>query len=82
MEFQIIQNELLEIYKKKNTDYGNSYKQFGLIGILTRLQDKINRCLTISKNKIKLVEDEDLNDTLKDLSNYCILALIENQYVK
>jgi len=78
MEFQIIQNELLEIYKKKNTDYGQSYKQYGLIGILTRLQDKINRCLTISKNKIELVNDESLNDTLKDLSNYCILAIMEN----
>jgi hypothetical protein len=72
-----IQAEGLELFIKKNADYGNSYKQYGLIGVLVRLQDKINRCLNITKNGIH-VQDESLRDTLIDLHNYAAMALMES----
>ena len=65
------------LFIKKNADYGNSYKQYGLIGVLVRLQDKINRCLNITKNGIH-VQDESLRDTLIDLHNYAAMALMES----
>jgi hypothetical protein len=71
-----IQGEGLELFIKKNADYGNSYKQYGLIGVLVRLQDKINRALNITKNGIQ-VKDESLRDTLIDLHNYAAMALME-----
>ena len=71
-----IQAEGLELFIKKNADYGNSYKQYGLIGVLVRLQDKINRALNITKNGIQ-VKDESLRDTLIDLHNYAAMALME-----
>jgi hypothetical protein len=73
-----IQAEGLELFIKKNSDYGNSYKQYGLIGVLVRLQDKINRCLHITKNGIQ-VNNESLRDTLIDLHNYAAMALMESE---
>jgi hypothetical protein len=73
-----IQAEGLELFIKKNADYGNSYKKYGLIGVLVRLQDKINRCLNITKNGIQ-VNDESLRDTLIDLHNYAAMALMESE---
>lgn len=76
-EYKTIQDELYEIFIKKNKDYGNTnLDTFGQIGIMIRLQDKINRYINVSKNNINLVEDETLDDTIKDLINYCYLFLI------
>ena len=72
-----IQAEGLELFIKKNADYGSSYKQYGLIGVLVRLQDKINRALHITQHGIH-VKDESLRDTLIDLHNYAAMALMES----
>jgi tRNA 2-selenouridine synthase SelU len=78
-KYKSIQNELLETFIKKNNDYGNNnLDTYGKIGIIIRMQDKINRYLNISKNNIEIkVDDENLNDTIKDLINYCYLFLIQ-----
>lgn len=77
-EYKAIQEELFEIFVKKNNDYGNTnLDKFGKIGIMIRLQDKINRFINVSKNNINLVEDETLDDTVKDLINYSYLFLIQ-----
>ena len=36
-----IQNKGLELFKKKNKDYGDAFAKYGIIGIIVRLQDKI-----------------------------------------
>ena len=79
--FEKVQKEGLELFKKKNADYGNAFEEFGTIGILVRMNDKIKRAMSISNNKIALVEDEKIRDTLIDLHNYCALAicLIDNK---
>ena len=71
-----IQSEALELFKKKNADYGDAFAKFGLIGVLMRIEDKIQRSLSISKNNITLVDDEGLRDTLIDLHNYSAMALM------
>lgn len=75
-QFEKIQNEGLELFKKKNADYGDSFIVYGLIGILIRLQDKINRLVTITNTNVSLVKNESLRDTLLDLQNYSTLALM------
>ena len=78
-KYKTIQNELLETFIKKNNDYGNdNLDTFGKIGIMIRLQDKINKYINIKKNNIHLVEDESLDDTIKDLINYSYLFLIHD----
>lgn len=73
--FRTVQDEGFELFKKKNQDYGNAFEEFGTIGILVRMNDKIKRAMNISDSQINLVDDESLRDTLIDLHNYCALAI-------
>ena len=71
-----IENENKELFKKKNKDYGKSYEDFGLIGIIIRMNDKINRIKSICiKNEIE-VKNEKIEDSINDLYNYTILGLM------
>ena len=72
-----IQAEGLELFIRKNADYGDSYKQHGLVGVLVRLQDKINRAMHVSKHSICV--NESLRDTLIDLHNYAAMAIMESE---
>lgn len=78
--FKGIIDDMMETYEKKNADYGNSvhktFKEFGLTSFLVRLSDKLNRAITLNKQEAK-VTDEKLEDTLLDLANYAVLALVE-----
>lgn len=71
---------LHNLYIDKNHDYGNSvhdtYVKYGLTSFLVRLEDKMNRARTLSM-KDQRVNDEKIEDTLLDLANYAILAVIE-----
>jgi len=71
-----IQKFGLDLFAKKNKDYGDSFVNFGTIGILVRMQDKINRIVTITKNGISFVNDESLRDTLIDLMNYAAMGVM------
>jgi hypothetical protein len=71
-----IQLEALELFTKKNADYGDAFAKFGVIGVLMRIEDKIQRALSITKNGINLVNDETLRDTMIDLHNYSAMTLM------
>jgi hypothetical protein len=71
-----IQNEGLELFIKKNKDYGDAFAEFGFIGVLVRIEDKIKRAMNISKSQVSMVEDEKIRDTLIDLHNYAAMALM------
>ena len=71
-----IQDKALELFARKNADYGDAFAKFGLIGVLMRIEDKIQRALSISNSCITLVNDEGLRDTLLDLHNYAAMALM------
>ena len=79
-EFKLLQMEMAELYELKNKDYGSSthdtYTKYGFTSFLVRLEDKLNRARVISQNKAN-VADEKLEDTLLDLANYAILAVME-----
>ena len=71
-----IQKEGLELFKKKNKDYGDAFAEYGPIGVLMRMGDKIKRLQNIEKNQITMVDDEQMRDTLIDLHNYSAMALM------
>ena len=71
-----IQQKGLELFERKNKDYGDAFAKFGLVGVLVRIVDKIQRAISISNSGITLVDDEGLNDTLLDLHNYAAMALM------
>lgn len=76
---ELLIDEILELYEKKNSDYGNSfYKQLDEDGLLVskiRLQDKLSRFSSIIKKDTIEVEDEKLRDTLIDLATYSIMTV-------
>lgn len=79
-----LHNELLsdmhELYITKNHDYGNSvhdtYTKYGLTSFLVRIEDKLNRARTLNNHEDNLV-NEKIEDTLLDMANYAILAVME-----
>ena len=75
-QMQNIQLQALELFKKKNADYGDAFAKYGTIGVLMRMEDKLQRFMSISNTKIQLVNDEGLKDTLIDLHNYAAMALM------
>ncbi len=71
-----IQNEALELFTKKNIDYGDAFAKYGVIGVLMRIEDKLQRAMSITKNGVNLINDEGIRDTLIDLHNYSAMALM------
>jgi len=71
-----VHKEALQLFEKKNKDYGDAFAKFGVIGVLVRMEDKLQRSLSISKTGVNLVEDEKIKDTLLDLHNYSAMALM------
>ena len=71
-----------DLYERKNKDYGDSvhdtYEKYGMTSFLVRMEDKLNRVRTLTADDaISLVPDEKVEDTLLDLANYAVLAIIE-----
>jgi hypothetical protein len=80
-QFKKISQEQCELYAKKNKAYGDSFGEtFGKLGIIsavTRISDKYNRLVNLATNENIDNLGESIEDTLKDLSNYCIMTIME-----
>ncbi len=81
LKHQEICKGLNKLYEDKNKDYGDSFgksfKEYGLTMACIRLEDKLNRLKSLSKNKEQSVKDETITDTLMDLANYSIMTIME-----
>jgi hypothetical protein len=80
-----VHKEALELFKKKNNDYGDAFAIYGSVGVIVRLGDKIQRLSSITSKSVHLVEDEKIRDTLIDLHNYAAMAIMlldENKVLK
>lgn len=75
-QLQKVHSEALELFKKKNTDYGDAFAKYGTTGVIMRMGDKLERFVSITKTGINLVETEGLRDTLIDLHNYAAMAIM------
>ena len=71
-----LQKEALNIFTKKNHDYGDSFATYGPTGVIVRIGDKIQRLHSITRKGIAMVNDESIRDTLMDLHNYCAMAIM------
>jgi hypothetical protein len=76
-----IGHELNVLYKQKNTDYndafGKTVEKYGWIAALTRMHDKWNRIEQLLTCMTRQVKEESLNQTVRDMINYCLMTLIE-----
>lgn len=75
-QMEKVQKEGLDLFVRKNKYYGDAITTYGTIGVLVRIGDKINRLNYVNKNKINLVNDESLRNTLIDLHNYVAMAIM------
>ena len=75
-QMQKVQAEGLELFKKKNADYGDSFANYGPVGVIVRVGDKINRLSSVTQNGVNLVDTESTRDTLIDLHNYAAMAIM------
>ena len=74
-QYQNIHDEARELFYSKNKDYRDSFSEYGPVGVIIRLGDKIKRYTSVTSNSIS-VESETLRDTLIDLHNYSAMALM------
>ena len=74
-------NYLHDLYIRKNRDYGSSvtdtFNKYGLVSFLVRIEDKLNRVRILNEKGRAKVTNKSLVDTLYDLANYTMLAIIE-----
>jgi hypothetical protein len=79
-KFETITHNMLDTFKRKNHDYGNSFEESlneeGLAASRIRMGDKWNRYKTLSKGTKNQVNDESIRDTLLDLANYAIMTVM------
>ncbi len=71
-----VQEEGLNLFKKKNADYGDAFANYGPIGVIVRMGDKIQRLMSVTNAGINMVNTESLRDTLIDLHNYSAMAIM------
>lgn len=83
--FKEITKEMEDICERKNSDYGASvndtYQKYGMVAYLVRMEDKLNRVRNLILKENQQIEDEKIRDTLIDLANYSILAIIDMERV-
>ena len=75
-QLETIQCEAKELFSRKNKDYGDAFANYGPIGVLVRIGDKLQRLQSITSSGITLVQDEKLRDSLIDLHNYAAMAIM------
>ena len=70
--------QCVELYSRKNHDYGNSFDKgmdnIGMAYGVGRIYDKMNRLITLTKKEAQ-VKDESIDDTLRDLACYSMMML-------
>lgn len=77
-----IVTKLNALYEAKNNDYGDSFAEARRRypnAIMIRLWDKILRLDTLLKGTEQKVNDESIDDTLRDLANYALMELVERE---
>lgn len=79
-KFREIQAEGLRLFEAKNRDYGDSFREDGVLGVMIRMKDKLNRFISLARSEGEgAVKSETLRDTLLDLHNYAAMAIITHE---
>jgi hypothetical protein len=68
--------DLTSLYKKKNHDYGESWRFLRQTSIVDLILMKVFRLINIENNKGKLIASENIDTIYQDIINYAIFAII------
>lgn len=75
-QMSAVQVEALELFKRKNADYGDAFATYGTVGVIVRMGDKMQRLISVTNKGVSLVDTESLRDTLIDLYNYAAMGVM------
>ena len=87
-EFKRLQKEQYKLFCKKQMDYGpsnismgtslttNDEKRLSLVGLIVRINDKVQRLLNLMVKNNRKAQNEPTEDAFKDLACYGIIAQI------
>lgn len=87
-EFYKVLKEMADLHAKKNNDYARkddplsnlrACERMGIpawMGVLIRMTDKMSRLEQIASGNEIEIQDETIEDTLKDIANYSALAVV------
>ena len=85
-EFQKITADMYKTHIEKNNCYGSgNIAELGMKGTFCRIHDKVSRLKQLvwkaDENAIKSAKgmNESVEDTLLDLANYAVIALIQSR---
>ena len=74
-EMENVCDEIKELLKQKNKTYGdNNVVKMGKLGVLTRIEEKIERLRNMIKKNIKAKESKE--DTWKDIAGFGIIGIM------
>lgn len=74
-ELTNITNELEELLKKKNKTYGdNNVIKMGKLGLLSRMEEKIERLRNMIANDV--IDEESREDSWKDIAGFGIIGVM------
>lgn len=80
VRFRGIIDRMYDTFKKKNADYGNSfrelYEECGMTYAYGHMREKLERVRSLMKNEAQ-VKGESMKDSLYDLANYAVLTIME-----
>ena len=81
VRFTDIVGEMVNLYAKKNHDYGDSFskmhQEFGMTHAIIRMQDKLNRLKALNNEGAQV--SESVRDTLIDLACYAVMTIMETE---
>lgn len=87
-EFKDITEEMYKLWLDKMLDYGmynitggrdqdtEEGQKYIMLGLYYRMQDKLNRIYNLTISDKHYVAGEKLEDTLRDIANYAVIAQI------
>ena len=71
-KFQEVLIERMDLFAKKNNDYGSSFRTEDIVGVVIRLGDKLSRLKKVSSKGYELqIVSEGLDELFLDIANYC-----------
>lgn len=75
-KLEAIAYSVVNLVMKKNQDYADAWQRQGLNGALVRLADKLYRVENLADGRERLVQDENVLETLIDAVGYCLLGIL------
>ena len=53
-QMKAVHDEALELFRKKNSDYGDAFATYGTVGVIVRMGDKIQRLISSFNLNIRI----------------------------